>query len=589
MLSMPDMWVSRLARVLRSAFGALLPLAILGPLTVPTEAHAQRVVHLMSIDSAGRLAPFSDRSRSIDSAVEAVQRWYNSHGYFKARWIKRNGDTVESTSGPRFRVGEFELIGDVVPGAEEVINRVVPYYYSDDSVSLILDTLLRHVSLGGYPAARLTIERLDLESGTGVVDVVIDMDRGEQVVIERVEFVTGSGASANSYLARASGLRVNQVFSEEAIARARARLYRTGLFEPVAPPDIVRVDSGGYILRFTLQERSVNTFDGAIGYQPGRQEGEDGFFAGSIAIGLRNLFGGGERIEGAWRRLDEATAALMLSVEVPYVFNTPFGLEISYQQNDERESTLFTAYLQREFRATATLELGSRWRLEGGGVISGVIPAPDTLLGPCSRRLVPRTGRFGGTTALQYDSRDLPLNPRRGSFARGEFEVASRTTETPECDTIVSGTGSRSRQYLLATLAHYHALGGPLVLAATTTGRLVNGEALDVTELYRIGGTNTVRGYREGQFRGARNLSGSVEARAILSERSHAGLFLDAGYTVSPILAGAIESAPSQVLLGYGVSMQVDTPAGIARVSVGLAEGSSPEEATVSVGLVGSF
>ena len=81
----------------------------------------------------------------------------------------------------------------------------------------------------------------------------------------------------------------------------------------------------------------------------------------------------------------------------------------------------------------------------------------------------------------------------------------------------------------------------------------------------------------------------SVEGRLILSELSHVGLFVDGGYIFRPQLRGEEGAAGEDLLLGYGLTFQVDTPAGVARFSVGLAEGAPVDDATISVGLVGAF
>lgn len=533
-----------------------------------------------------------DTLPSKSARVTLLQSWYSSHGYFEAAFDTSSIDTIVVVGGPRYTFGDISIDRsdsiDSKAGALSASELFVRRAYSDSIISRAMDELLHEYESRGYPLARVSVERFRIDIEEKRVHIILRVEQSETVVLDNIRFFS-EGETSQTYLMRVSGLKPGQAFSAEGIERARRSLYRTGLFRPVTTPEITRSDSGSYTLRFVLEKRSVNTFDGAIGYQPSRQVDENGFFSGTLAIGLRNIFGGGERIEGSWSKLDEATSALSLLTEVSFILGSPFGFQISYRQSDERESPLYTSYLQRELRGVATLNLGTSWRVEAGGVLSGVIPAPDTLLGPCSPRLVPRAGRFGGIVAIAYDSRDLPINPRNGVYYRSDFEVSRRSLDRPECDTTTAAVNEFSRQNISAGLSLYRNISGPLVVAMRVAGNLVAGEEIDVTELVRIGGTNSVRGYREGQFRGSQEVHGSIEGRVLLSERSHGGLFLDGGYFFRPTLSGESNTGDERVLLGYGVALQIDTPAGVARISVGLASGASPEEATVSVGLVGSF
>ncbi len=535
-----------------------------------------------------RLDTVSKRS----DVIQLLRRWYHAHGYFESTIDTSKSDTIVVTGGDRYSIGSIVILLpdslSVSTAHARLQESLDQRPYSDSLISGAMDDLLATYESSGYPLARVSVNRFRMLPVEHSVRIVLRVEPGDPVVFDNVRFLP-EGTTSQGYLLRVTGLEPGQIYSPGAIESAKRALYRTGLFLTVKDPEIVRSDSGFYTLQFNLEERSVNTFDGAIGYQPSRQANENGFVSGTLAISLRNILGGGERIEGAWSKLDEATSDLRLLTEFPFVWGSPFGIEVTYNQRDERESSLYTSYLQRDFRAVATLDLGTSWRVESGVVLSGVIPAPDTLLGPCSSRLVPRTDRFGGVVGLAYDSRDLPINPRQGVYYRSDFEFSSRSVNRPDCDTTNRSANNFSRQKISTGLSIYRSISGPFVFAAGVSGSLVAGEEIDITELVRIGGANSVRGYREGQYRGSRELHGSLEGRVLLSEQSHGALFFDGGYFYRPSLSGEIDGGDERGLLGYGVALQIDTPAGVARVSVGLASGSNPEDATLSVGLAGSF
>ena len=74
----------------------------------------------------------------------------------------------------------------------------------------------------------------------------------------------------------------------------------------------------------------------------------------------------------------------------------------------------------------------------------------------------------------------------------------------------------------------------------------------------------------------------------LLDRDSHVGLFTDVANWSRDVGIG-IPEADEGFPAGFGGVVQVSTPAGITRVSIGIAAGSAVEEATVSVALAGRF
>jgi len=93
-------------------------------------------------------------------------------------------------------------------------------------------------------------------------------------------------------------------------------------------------------------------------------------------------------------------------------------------------------------------------------------------------------------------------------------------------------------------------------------------DTYDRSDLFRLGGANTLRGYDEDQFLG--HIVGRLlfEYRYQIDRESFAYVFSDLGFVATPALSDA--SAQRQWKPGYGVGIQVSTDLGLIRASYGL-------------------
>ena len=111
----------------------------------------------------------------------------------------------------------------------------------------------------------------------------------------------------------------------------------------------------------------------------------------------------------------------------------------------------------------------------------------------------------------------------------------------------------------------------------------------EVSDLYYLGGTNTLRGYREKQFQGNRLAWSNLEYRYLLTRRSFAFVFFDSGYFLrSEDLSRGIQKV-SDVKLGYGIGINLETGLGVLGVSFALAKGDSFSDGKIHFGLLNEF
>ena len=138
-------------------------------------------------------------------------------------------------------------------------------------------------------------------------------------------------------------------------------------------------------------------------------------------------------------------------------------------------------------------------------------------------------------------------------------------------------------------LSIYHEFLPRQILAIGIHGEQVTGTELDQTDMYRIGGTNTIRGYLENQFLASKAAWTNVEYRFATGRESFLFAFVDAGYIYQQSDPLADTPATSFTLYGYGIGTQVETGLGILKASFAIGKGDSFTQGKIHFGLVNRF
>jgi len=142
---------------------------------------------------------------------------------------------------------------------------------------------------------------------------------------------------------------------------------------------------------------------------------------------------------------------------------------------------------------------------------------------------------------------------------------------------------------LLFDLSYYLSTFFRQVIAAELHLRDFSSSTLDVSDLFRLGGASTLRGYREGQFLGSRIVWTNLEYRFLVASRSFFYGFVDVGYFVQPAIDAIRMTASEQSKIGYGIGVRLDSALGLIGVSFALGEGDTFSTSKIHIRLINEF
>jgi len=455
--------------------------------------------------------------------------------------------------------------------------------FDKNEIEEYINDALTRLENNGHPFAVFTITSVhfyyDSTEDKNFTDLYIKLNTGNESKIDKIE-VQGNESTRDYVVIRELRIVSGEQYSQDKIEELPRRLNRLRFFEPVTTPQYYMDSDDNGVLLITVKERQTNNFDGIIGYVPPSNEKESGFITGLVNVSLRNLFGTGRAAAFRWRKIDRNSQELELKYLEPWLLGFPLNLNVDFFQRQQD-----TIYVQ------TTISGGLEY-LATEDVSAAVFVASESTIPTLSEELVFTVFNSTSLTTginLKIDTRDDPLAPISGILFINSYKFSRKNINGPS-EFITPDTETEiNLQRFEATLALFFELFRRQVIAFDINGRELRGPFFEESDLYRLGGTNSLRGYREDQFLGNRIYWTNLEYRFFLSRRTFAFLFFDTGY----FLRNADEERnilkQEAFKIGYGLGINLETAIGVLGVSFALAKGDSFSDGLIHFGIINEF
>lgn len=435
----------------------------------------------------------------------------------------------------------------------------------------------------GYPFSKMKLDAISFYKSPedeNLVDIYIDfLNTLKPTFIDTIEII-GNTETSDKVILREINIKSSNIYDQQKIDAIPSRLNRLRFFQPIAEPLFLTSSKGKGILQIKVEEKQTNNFDGIIGFVPSQQKDESGYVTGMVNISMRNLFGTGRAAAFRWQKIDRKSQDLEIKYLEPWIFDFPFDITFSLNQKIQDSS-----FVQRriegniEYRADENITVGFGLSSES------VVPS----LRENNVFTVYNSSSFASGLSLKIDSRDDPYVPTKGIYLFNSYWLSQKKIHGPE--EFISENLERSLRILKVyfDFSAYYELFNRQVFAAAIHARELNSSIIEISDLFFLGGTNSLRGYRENQFQGGRVIWSNLEYRYLLSKRTFAFTFVDVGYYLRKEDLKLKINQSEGIKPGYGVGLNLETGLGVITVSFALAKGESFTEGKIHFGLINEF
>ncbi|MCW5964715.1 MAG: BamA/TamA family outer membrane protein [Bryobacterales bacterium] len=501
--------------------------------------------------------------------------------------------------GPQVFVGSLQING-LKPEEREQIDLLLTTFenqpFSVVNATADRDNILSFFYNLGFPDATFDFRVLSTDS-ENLVDVIFDLDRGDQTYVREV-LVSGLVATSPELVHKRVEIFQGEPLSQRSMVETQRRLYDLGIFAKVdmAVQNPVGDEESKYVL-FQLEESKRYSATFGFGAEIARIGGNQAnlrsatganTFSPRVQFELTrlNMFGVAHSLSFRSRVSNIQQRALVNYLAPQFRDRDNLNLAFTVLGDQSRDIRTFTSR-----RYEASLQLGQRVNLARNVLYrvawrqTGIVQ--DTLqVDPGLIPVLATPAKVGIISAtLIEDKRDDPTDSTRGIYTSLDFGFASRT--------LFSGSDFGR---FLGRNSTYHRVSPKLVIARTTTLGAIEpvtsrfrdrtGFNIPLPERFFAGGAASHRGFPENQAGPRDGVTGfpiggdmvfvnGLEARFPLIGNSLGGvLFHDAGNVYSNARNFSFRVRQKNVedfnymvhAVGFGIRYQ--TPIGPFRVDL---------------------
>lgn len=434
--------------------------------------------------------------------------------------------------------------------------------FSGERLVAIKRRVVRYYEDHGHPFAEVRLT--DMEIVNDSVTATLLLEKNREFRIDSI-VVKGKSKIRENYLRNYLGIRRKERYNESKVSEISTRLREIPFVTETEKPQVIFNEDNATVYVF-LDRKRASQFDGILGILPDNANPGEVLITGEIKLKLLSALNRGELIDIQWRKMQARTQNLNIHLTYPFLFNTPFGLD-----------GIFELYKRDSLFLNLRGRIGVQYHLVGNDNItvfadirSTDVLARSTLQG--SQTLNPdnvdsRTQLYGFGYRMQR--LDYRLNPRKGFDIYAEASAGNRRIlfDSDVSEARYAGLSENSFQ-LNATLNANWFIPIPnrsTVLIGVKSGMMRNASLFE-SEMFRIGGLKSLRGFDEESIYTDLYAIGTIEYRFLLNMDSYIFIFADGAYYENRAINRRITDRP----IGFGLGISFATRIGIFSLTYAL-------------------
>jgi hypothetical protein len=514
---------------------------------------------IASIDSIG-YADMHPNAKSIVTEANALSDKLKKSGYLSTEILenKKSNDSTflftfalgKKTKSIHIYIGKNPDIKSLAFPDAKSDTLIMPFSETEAFLNQTLNVLERK----GYSLAKLKLVNLNPIGNSLFAE--LDTDSGKQRQVNDIVIV-GYDKFPEGHKKNIKRLYKNKTFNQETLKNINADFQKFRFVNQTKYPEILFKTDTTKVYVY-LEKARPNRFDGFVGFS--NDDDDNGKskvnFNGYVDLLLVNFLNTGEEFTLYWKSDGNDQKTFNAGIELPYIFRSRIGLKASlniFKQDSTYQNTKTALALGYFFNYNTRLYLGYE------ATESSDIQNQNTA------------------SISDYKNKFITTTFEFTDFRENDFLFPQKTRAV-----IRTGLGSRtskldknSQVFGEINLMHNIYLNEKNSFNLKSQNFYLQSDKYIISELYRFGGINSIRGFNENSLQANLFTSFLTEYRYVLAPGIYVHSIIDYGYYRDE--STAVSGGNSGSLLGLGFGFGLLTKNGLFNIVY--ANGSTDEQA----------
>lgn len=404
------------------------------------------------------------------------------------------------------------------------------------------DKIIEYYENMGYAFAKVSLTNVEIIDNK--IKAQLYVEKGILYHIDSIR-VYGKVKIKNLFLQHYLSIADGSNYNFQKLNQISKLIQELPFLQEQQPWDLSMLGTGA-TLNLYLEPKRSSEINVLVGFVPANTITGKAQITADVHLDLKNTLAAGEGILLNWQQLQPESPRLNLGYTHPYVFNSNFGIDLSFDLLKRDSSYLqLNGILGIQYIISPTKTLKVFYQNEQSYLLSGGV---DTNLIRNSKTLPPNIDVGSGNFGLGYHfvNTNYRLNPRKGNeldiTATGGIKKTSKNNDIVNLkdpydpyfdfnslyDTIKLKT---YRFKFTGGASHYFPVGKSSTLKTSLSAGLIQSPQVFQNELFRIGGYKILRGFDEESIYANQYAVFTAEYRYLVGINSYFFGFSDVGFT----------------------------------------------------------
>jgi outer membrane protein assembly factor BamA len=426
----------------------------------------------------------------------------------------------------------------------------------------------------GYPFAQVSLKNIKIKNDT--ITAQLEASEGPLYHIDSIR-IFGKVKIKKSFLEHYLAISNGSLYNNQKLQQINKQIQQLPFLQQQQPWDVSMLGTGA-TLNLYLEPKHSSQINVLIGFVPASTITGKAQITADVHLDLKNSLGTGESILLNWQQLQPQSPHLNLAYSLPYIFNSNFGIDLSFELLKRDSSYLqLNGILGLQYIISSSKTFRIFYENEQNYLLAAGVDTNQIIY---TKKLPANIDVSSGNIGIGYHfvNTNYRLNPRKGNemdvMATAGIKKTSKNNDivnlkdpsNPSFDFNSLYDSIKSKTYrfkIVAEAAHYFPLGKASTLKMSASIGFLQSPQNFQNELFRIGGYKILRGFDEESIYANKYLVLSEEYRYLVGVNSYFFGFSDAGFTKTNFNTTNFSNS----FISGGLGLEFETKFGLLNLS----------------------